>query len=75
MPSKAPRRWPSKPATGRFFVSARRRSFYASAIRPILWRLDPETAHNLVMRGMILLSWVIGVTERVHRVWWRFRRL
>lgn len=48
-------------------ATGRRRSFFELVARPILFQLDPETAHNLVMRGMIALSWTIGGLQRLSR--------
>lgn len=42
-----------------------RRTFYATVIRPVLWRLDPETAHNMTFGVMVALSWIIWKAEQL----------
>ncbi len=44
-----------------------RRSLYVTFVRPVLFRMDPENAHNLSMRVLILLSWTIGGYVRIRR--------
>lgn len=43
------------------------RTWYTILVRPILFRLDPKTAHNLCMAAMIGLSLAIGGAVRIRR--------
>lgn len=46
-------------------MTIRRRTLHEAAIRPVLFRLDPEAAHQVVMAAAAALSLTVGAATRM----------